>query len=186
VAISDNNYGEDRCWSDHFDHVVALNSRHPFSPFVSKRSRCSSIQAIDAAPASAHIRAKRERWLGTLVPGDYDAASLPVRVGLDLRNKLEGFIDSLELLRAVGADAYQASLRRRMASLASHTAEAIPRYNEAPGSAKSGVAREIAKLERSARRIRAQLSRSNTAAARIECEILLLHTAAGRQIAARS
>src|SRR5262249_21694470 len=29
VGVTDNNYGEDRTWPDHFTHVVALNSRHP-------------------------------------------------------------------------------------------------------------------------------------------------------------
>jgi hypothetical protein len=184
VAISDNNYGEDRCWADHFDHVVALNSRHPFSPFVDRCSPCRSMQAVDALPVRDD-GSEHKRWLGTLVGGDYDAVRLREQIGAELRSKLEGFIDALEQMRAAGVDAYQAPMRRRLALLAARISDAIAHYNASTDAAKTTAAREIARLERSARRIRVQLARASAPSARLECEIQLLHAAAGRLVAAR-
>jgi hypothetical protein len=184
VAISDNNYGEDRCWADHFDHVVALNSRHPFSPFVDRYSPCRSMQAVDAAPVHED-GVTDKRWLGTLVGGDYDASRLREQIGVELRAKLEGFIEALEQMRGASVDAYQAPMRRRLALLAARISDAIAHYNASTDAAKTTAAREIARLERSARRIRAQLARASAPSARLECEIQLLHAAAGRLVAAR-
>lgn len=185
VAVSDNNYGEDRSWSDHFVHVVALNSRHPYSPVIGRNSPCESIHAIDAAPLAAlssQIKPKK----GALAAAEFDRLRLEDRIGAEILHKLERFAAQLSELRAAHVAGYDDSIRRNLASLAARTADAIGRYNQAGETAKSVIARELAKLERNTRRVRTELARAGRQGARVECEIELLRGETGRLVAVRA
>ena len=46
LAMSDTSYGEDHCWTEHFDCVVDINSPTPFSAIV---PQASPVQAIHSA-----------------------------------------------------------------------------------------------------------------------------------------
>jgi hypothetical protein len=185
VAVSDNNYGEDRSWSDHFVHVVALNSKHPYSPIVAARSPCVSIQALDAMPEQRDDSVSGP-VVGELTAEEFDRPSLEDRIGIDVLPRLEQFAAALVKLRDGGTTGRDDSLRRKFASLAARTSDAIARYNQAGGVAKSAAARELARLDRRTRKLRTELARAGRAGARVECEIELLRSATGRMVAVRA
>jgi hypothetical protein len=185
VAVSDNNYGEDRSWSDHFVHVVGLNSKHPYSPIVEAGSPCRSIQALDATPVRANS-AKDLPTAAKLRSADYDRSRLEDCIGIDVLPKIEQFAAKLAELRDGGAPGRDDSLRRKFAALAARTTEAVARYNDAGDTAKAAVGAELAKLDRNTRRVRSELARAGRHCARVECEIELLRGATGRMVAARA
>lgn len=184
VAVSDNNYGEDRSWSDHFTHVIGLNTKHPYSPIVRADSPCLSIQAIDAIPDRAEADASAPTK-GKLTAGEFGLADLEQRIGVDILPRLERFAERLAEMRGGSAPERDDSLRRRLAALAAGTADAVARYNEAQGAAKASIAKELARLDRHARRVRSELAKAGRHCALVECEIELLRLATGRLIAAR-
>ena len=45
VAMTDTSYGEDHCWTEHFDRVVDVNSPTPFAPLVTEASRNEEVHS---------------------------------------------------------------------------------------------------------------------------------------------
>ncbi len=186
VGISDNNYGEDRTWPDHFDHVVALNSRHPFSPFVRVMSPCKTIQTVDATPVAGS--GKRERgfdWHGTLQAGVLDSDQLGRRFSEAEHNRLEALVDQLRSARervAAGADG---SLRRSVAAVGASLVETVERYNHASSQQKPTIARELHRMAASMRRVQGKLEKMRRSCARIYHELELLHDRIARAVACR-
>jgi hypothetical protein len=184
VAVSDNNYGEDRSWSDHFVHVIGLNSKHPYSPIVHAESPCRSIHAVDAAPQQTPVRPMKPA-MGHLMFGDFDRDRLEQRIGVDILPRLEYFAARLVEMRDGLAPDRDDSLRRRLAVIAVSTADTVARYNEANGAVKAAIAKELARLDRKRQRVRSELARGGRQCARVECEIELLRLATGRKVAVR-
>jgi hypothetical protein len=187
VGVTDNNYGEDRTWPDHFTHVVALNSRHPFSPFVAADSPCASIRAADALPcAPARPAEPPPRWHGTLRACTYDRSALTARLESGaLARRLESLVDQLRAARERAARAVDASVRAGVASAGAGLADAVDRYNLAPAAEKVAIGRELARLAPTARRMRARLRRAGRECARIQHEIERAHAEAARLLVVR-
>jgi hypothetical protein len=185
VGITDNNYGEDRTWSEHFAHVVALNSRHPFSPFVPTGSPCRTIQAVDAAPANAGRDAARFEWLGTLPARSFDQKTLVDQYGGHGLGMLESLVADLRSARARVAEAVDGSTRMRVASLVARMNEAVERYNAAPAREKPKLATALNRMARDARRLEARIRAAGRAAARVQHDIDALHHRIARTLVPR-
>jgi hypothetical protein len=187
VGVTDNNYGEDRTWPNFFTHVVALNSRHPFSPFVAADSPCSSIQMVDAVPAGAAdlVRERKLRWHGKLRPGVYDRSELAVRFGAAELGRIEVLVEQLRAARERTAQAVDASCRSSLAALGAALTDAVDRYNRASARQKAAIGRELARLSRNARKLRARVARAGRDCARIEHDLERLHDEAARFLVTR-
>jgi hypothetical protein len=185
VGITDNNYGEDRTWPDHFTHVVALNSRHPFSPFVASSSPCASIQMVDALPARMSATEKSLAWHGKLRAGAYDRGALSVHLGPGPLERIEAAVAQLRAARERAGQAVDASCRAGLIAVGTALSEAVDRYNSASARQRSAIAREMARLTRRARRMRGRLARAGRECARIQHEIERLHNEAARFIVSR-
>ncbi len=186
VGVSDNNYGEDKGWPEHFSHVVALNSRHPFSPFVTTASPCRSIASLDAAPAGGVEVAKEASWLGTLEACVADSSVLSRMFGAEDLARLEGLAEQLRSVREEIATLADGSLRQRVAELGVRVAEAVDRYNAASARQKRAIARELDRLARRARRLRAELWRRNRPSWPIIERMEAMHDLAAQTLAART
>jgi hypothetical protein len=67
LAITDTSYGEDHCWTEHFSHVVDINSPTPFAPIVTQASPNREVH-------SAVVLSREEKRLrGNGVTGYLDA-----------------------------------------------------------------------------------------------------------------
>ncbi len=187
VGITDNNYGEDRSWTDHFSHVVALNSRHPFSPFVAAASPCRSIASADAAPVAAADASAGgvSAWLGTLRARVVDGSGLTSMFGDEELGRLDGLIAQLRATRERAAGGVDESIRRRLVAIGAAVGETVDRYNAASKRQKARIAREMNRQLRRARRLRAQLEQASKASWATIHRIEQLHDAAARTIAAR-
>jgi hypothetical protein len=187
VGVTDNNYGEDRTWPDYFTHVVALNSRHPFSPFVAADSPCESIQIVDAVPAGAADlpREKKFRWHGKLRARAYDRGKLAERFGAAELGRIEALVEQLRAARERTTRAVDASYRSSLATLGAALTDAVDRYNRASARQKAAIGRELAGLSRTARRMRARVSRAGRECARIQHDLERLHDEAARFLASR-
>jgi len=185
VAISDNNYNEDRSWPDHFSHVVALNSRHPFSPFVGTGSPCRSIQAVDAVPLESGGRDGRFRWLGTLTASDLDASALLARFGIRELGELEALADELRAARSRAAEVVDVTVRSRVAEVVGRLGEAVDRYNDAAGVEKKKIAAELYTLSREVRRLETTSRAAGAGVARIQHAIDRLHHGIAARLVAR-
>jgi len=185
VGITDNNYGEDRTWSEHFTHVVALNSRHPFSPFVGGSSPCRTIQAADAVPAAVGRGRASYEWLGTLAPRRLDAKRLVEEYGGHDLAMLESLLADLRSARARVAEAIDGSARMRVAGLVARMNETVERYNAAASDQKAKLAAELDRMARKARRLESRMRAAGRAAARVQHDIEALHHRIARAIAPR-
>lgn len=185
VGVTDNNYGEDRTWTEHFTHVVALNSRHPFSPFVSESSPCRSIVAIDAVPAAAGHGAQRYEWLGTLNERRMNARAIMEQFGDHDLRMLESLFADLRVARARVAEALDVSWRSRVASLVARTGEAVDRYNNAAPAARKTLARELDRIAREARRLERRMLGAGRFAAAVEHDMDAIQRRMARSIAVR-
>jgi hypothetical protein len=185
VAISDNNYNEDRSWPEHFSHVVALNSRHPFSPFVPASSPCRSIQALDAAPLESGGRAGRFRWLGTLTACDLDGSALLARFGIRELGELEALADELRSARSHAAEALDLTVRSRIADVVTRLGEAVDRYNDASGAEKQAIGHELQTLSREVRRLDGSSRAAGRDVARIQHAIDRIHHGIATRLVAR-
>jgi len=187
VGISDNNYGEDRAWPDHFDHVIGLNTRHPFSPFVRAASPCKSLQVIDAAPtAAADLDERAYGWVGTLQPSELCNGELIGRFADGAQARLESLRDSLRHARERAAAGADQTLRRRLVAAVGELADAVDLYNRASDDQRVGRARDVHKLATRMRRVRSELDRVGRDCARIQHEVELVHERAARSLAART
>ena len=186
VGITDNNYGEDRAWPDHFDHVVALNTRHPFSPFVSVTSPCTAIHTIDAGPASdAPIDERGFAWHGTLKPRSLDNGELVEAFGDRLHERLERLRERLRLTRERDAARVDSSVRHRVAGVGVQLTDAVDRYNRTVGDKRDEIARELNTLSKALRRARSQVDRASRECARIQHELEVTLDRAARTLVAR-
>jgi len=185
VGITDNNYGEDSTWSEHFAHVVALNSRHPFSPFVVAASPCRTIQAADAVPAAVGSGAARFEWLGTLTPRDLDTRRLVDEFGGHDLGMLESLLADLRSARARVTEAIDGSARMRVVSLVARMNEVVDRYNTAAADQKAKLAGDLNRMAREARRLESRTRASGRAAALVQNDIEVLHHRIARTVAAR-
>ena len=185
VGITDNNYGEDRTWSEHFAHVVALNSRHPFSPFVTAASPCRTIQAADAVPAAVGRGATRFEWLGTLAPRHLDAKQLRDEYGGHDLAMLESLLADLRSARSRVAEAVDGSARMRVANLVARMNEAVDRYNAAAADQKSKLAAELNRMAREARRLESRMRAAGRSTARVQHDIEALHHRIARSVVSR-
>ena len=185
VGITDNNYGEDRTWPDHFTHTVALNSRHPFSPFVASSSPCASIQMVDALPAGMTATEKSLAWHGRLRAGVYDRGALSVHLGPGPLEHIEAAVAQLRAARENAAQAVDASYRAGLIAVGTALSEAVERYNTASARQRATIAREMARLTRRARRMRSRLARAGRDCARIQHELERLHNEAAHFIVSR-
>jgi hypothetical protein len=185
VGVTDNNYGEDRTWSEHFAHVVTLNSRHPFSPFVSVNSPCRSIQVIDAVPAACGLGTARFEWLGTLKERYLDVGGILETFEDHDVAMLESLIADLRVARARIAEAIDGSIRTRAADLVSRIGEVVDRYNQAVAEQKKSLARELDRMGREARRLERAILAAGRDAAAVQHEIESLHQRLARTIVAR-
>ena len=185
VGISDNNYGEDRSWPNHFDHAIALNSQHPFSPMVAPDSPCQSVQLVDARPIAAPEDAPANPWLGTLGPSETDAGTLFGRFAEAELSKLDALTDQLRAAREKAATAVDASVRQGVANVGARLTDAVERYNESSAGQKSKIAREMNKLSAELRQKRSAISKAGRDCARIQHEIEVLHRSVAQALAAR-
>jgi uncharacterized protein YukE len=185
VGITDNNYGEDRTWAEHFAHVVALNSRHPFSPFVSAASPCRTIHAVDAVPATVGRGADRFEWLGTLTPTRLDQRRLLDEYGGQDLRMLESLLADLRSARARVAEALDGSARMRVAGLVARMNEAVDRYNTAPAEEKPKLATALNRMAREARRVEARMRAAGRATARVQHDIEALQHRIARALVSR-
>lgn len=185
VGITDNNYGEDRTWSEHFAHVVAINSRHPFSPFVAAASPCRTIQAVDAVPAAVGRGAARFEWLGTLTPRRLDTKRLVEEYGGHDLAMLESLLADLRSARARVAEAVDGSARMRVANLVARMNEAVEHYNAAAADQKSKLAAELNRMARQARRLESRMRTAGRSAARVQHDIEALHHRIARTLVPR-
>jgi len=186
VAISDNNYGEDRSWPNHFRHVIALNSRHPFSPLLEKSSPCESIQAVDALPIASDVaRHRRFDWHGKLRPFASSGKPLAERFVDGELDRLEELRERLRVARDRASSEVDGSLRRHMAAIGSRLTDAVDKYNAAPIGEKPALARSVYRLVRELRRARSALERAGRDCARIRHEMECLHATAARAVATR-
>ena len=185
VGITDNNYGEDRTWPDHFTHVVALNSRHPFSPFVASSSPCASIQMVDALPTGMSATEKSLAWHGKLRAGAYDRGALSVHLGPGPLERIEAAVMQLRAARERASQAVDASYRAGLVAVGAALSEAVERYNNASVRQRAAIASEMARLARRARRMRSRLEWAGRECARIQHEVEQLHNEAARFIVSR-
>jgi hypothetical protein len=185
VGITDNNYGEDRTWSEHFAHVIALNSRHPFSPFIATASPCRTIQAVDAVPAAVGRGAARFEWLGTLTPRRLEEDRLRGEYGGHDLAMLESLLADLRSARARVAEAVDGSVRMRVANLVARMNEAVECYNAASADEKPKLATELNRMAREARRLESRMRAAGRAAARVQHDIEALHHRIARSLVAR-
>jgi hypothetical protein len=187
VGVTDNNYGEDRTWPNYFTHVVALNSRHPFSPFVAADSPCASIQMVDAIPADAHevARSKKLRWHGKLRAGSYGRGELSERFGARELGRIDALVEQLRASRERTGQAVDASFRSSLAALGAALTDAVERYNRASARQKAAIGRELARLSRNARKLRARVARTGRECARIQHDLERLHDEAARFLVTR-
>lgn len=185
VGITDNNYGEDRTWSEHFAYVVSLNSRHPFSPFVSASSPCRTIQALDSVPAAAGRGAARYEWLGTLNERSLDARGILEEFGGHDLGMLESLRADLRVARTRVAEVIDVSVRSRVAGLVSRMSDSVDRYNRAVGAQKKAIARELNRMAREARRLERSMLAAGRDASAVQHAIEALHQRLARAIAVR-
>jgi CheY-like chemotaxis protein len=187
VAISDNSYGEDRTWPNHFRHVVAINSRHPFSPFVDAASPCEAVHVLDAAPAKepAGLQ-KRFAWHGKLEPLTLGTGDLVERFGHGIHARLETLRDRLLESKLGVARRVDGALRQRVASLGVELTEAIDHYNLARGRERLRAAREIRRKSRQLHREQGRLERATRESTRIGHELERVHRRAARALARRA
>jgi hypothetical protein len=186
VGISDNNYGEDCSWPDHFDHVVALNTRHPFSPFIRSSSPCRTIHSVDATPVAGEAwDRKRFGWLGTLRAEELGNGELLRRLLGGEHDRLESLYERLRGAREHAARAADGSLRQRVANTGMELARTVDTYNRSADKHRKVLARDLYSLDRQLRRVRAQLERARRECARICHEAELLHDHAARTVAVR-
>jgi hypothetical protein len=185
VGVSDNNYNEDRSWPEHFAHAIALNSRHPFSPFVGAASPCRTIQVVDAAPLESGGRGGRFRWLGTLVAREVNAAGLLARFGVRELGTLEALADELRSIRGRATEAVDVAERTRAAGVVSRLGDAVERYNRAAASERKPIARELYALSREARRLEKRARAVGRGVARVQHEIDRLHHTIATHLAER-
>jgi hypothetical protein len=186
VAISDNNYGEDRSWPNHFRHVIALNSRHPFSPLLQADSPCETIQAADAMPVACEIlRHRRFGWHGKLKPYSLAGPDLTERFSNGELEELETLRDQLRVARDRISSEVDGSLRRHVAAVGARLAESVDRYNAAAATEKPAIARAVYRLVRDLKRARNALDRAGRDCAHIRHEMECLHARAARTLAVR-
>jgi hypothetical protein len=191
VGITDNNYGEDRTWTHHFTHVIGLNSRHPFSPFVVADSPCASIQMIDAAPASgavagnAAIPARKFAWHGTLRPQSFDRGALAARFDAEELSRVEALSEQLRAARERAGAAVDVSLRAGLAGIHAALSNAVERYNRASSEQKANIRKELTRLSRSARKLSAKLAQGGRESVGIQHELECIHNAAARFLVSR-
>ena len=187
VGVSDNNFGEDRSWPDHFAQVVALNSTYPFSPFVERGSPCRSIQAVDASPVElGAVNPKKFPWHGTLAAARFEAAELAGRIGAEWMERLAELEGGLRDARRRLAEKPQTGIRREIADLGARVVAGVERYNLAPDDERGGAARELRSLSRSMRRARARMDALARECAQVHHDLEKHLRNAGRQITSRS
>jgi hypothetical protein len=186
VAITDNNYGEDRSWPHHFRHVVALNSRHPFSPILPAGSPCETIRIADATPIGMQAPAgRRFGWHGKLAPKSFEAPELSARLGVAAAHELESLRDRLRTARERASSEVDGSLRQRLASVGGELAETVDHYNRAAAREKPAIARSVYGLARELKRVRAELDRAGSECARIRHEMERVHSRAAAALVTR-
>lgn len=168
VGISDNNFGEDRLWPDYFTHAVALNSRHPFSPFVGRRSPCESVTVLDAAPTGAgEPAAPAPPWHGALEERVFEGRALANRVGAEGQARLRELALALRAARAsVRSDALGAR-RRELVALRSRFAGLVESYNGSVDKERHAVGRELRRLSRRLRAVKREVDRATR-----ECTVI--------------
>ena len=161
VGISDNNFSEDRHWPDHFTHVVALNSRHPFSPFIGARSPCRSITVVDASPVGVRpIQDRKLGWHGLLADRSLEASDLAGSLGQSCLERLTEIETLLRSERQRLAGGSEAAPRLELAEVGARIAATVDVYNESHGRERAAAARRLRVLERRLRHVRRGLDRS--------------------------
>ncbi len=185
VGISDNNHNEDRSWPEHFAHAIALNSRHPFSPFVGTASPCRTIQIVDAAPLESGGHAGRYRWLGGLAKRDIAAPALLARFGIRELGELEALADELRVERGRAAVAVDVTTRGRVVGAVTRLGDAVNRYNTASNGEKPALARKLYALARDVRRLEARARAAGRGVTRLQQHMDRLHQAIATELAPR-
>ena len=165
--------------------MIALNSRHPFSPFVGAASPCRTIQVVDAAPLESGGRGDRFRWLGTLAAREVPAPALLARFGIRELGTLEALAEELRTLRGLASDAVDVSVRTRVAGVVARLGDAVERYNGAAASDRKQIARELYALSREARRLEKSARSTGRGVARVQHEIDRLHHSIATRLAER-
>ncbi len=183
IGITDNSYSEDSTWPDHFSQVVALNSRHPFSPYVRTSSPCQKLSVVDAAPAADAAAPSQPR--AGLTARAYDAAQLAAAmVGFETE-RLEALMAAKRNARERAAEVFDESMRRAMTRLVSALTDTVMRYNEAAAASKPRLGRELHRMHARLRRLRGRLTKAGREAARIDFEIELMRRRAAGLLAIR-
>jgi len=186
LGITDNNYGEDKTWAEHLHHVISLNTRHPFSPFISPNSPCMSIQTVDATPVDEKFVDRKHDWVGTLRAGEFDAGRLHGKFDTDEMVALERLMSELRTARSQASRSVDGSLRTRVATAMSRLTDAVERYNHASAAQKKKIGSELEALTRNARKMQSRIRMTGREAARIQHEIALWHARAANAVALRS
>ncbi|MFQ5351640.1 MAG: hypothetical protein ACE5D3_01035 [Candidatus Binatia bacterium] len=172
VGVSDNNHGEDNCWPNHFSHVIALNSRYPFSPLVAVNSVCMDIRIVRAATVVSEPLAAPTASMGARV---YNAAEQLTRMVRPDLERLELLVRELRLARERASSRVDENSRRAMALCVARLADLVDRYNVASQAGKAALSIELDRLSSRLRRLRKSMSKAARDSYRIEYEIDRLH-----------
>ena len=158
VGMTDTGYGEDHCWTNHFNSVIDINSSDPFPPIVSKES---PLQEIHSALVLSRGEISR-RALGKL-PFMDERRKVQAKVegqfgGEQLKELLAGQLARVESLRnryfrtEEALDQKRDEILSNIQRLRESLKESVDDYNQRAacqrGSALSGVREQLAELER--------------------------------------
>lgn len=186
VGVSDNNFGEDRMWPDYFTHAVALNSKHPFSPFVGVRSPCRSISVVDAATVRGRpIEDKKLAWHGSLADRAFGSAELEGSLGSTWRERLVELEALLQTARQRLAGSPESARRLELADLGTRFASTVELYNGCRGGERAAVARDLRRLGRQVRHTRRHVDRAARECAILHHALAVHLQRAGMEIAPR-
>jgi len=158
IGMTDTAYGEDHCWTEHFDAVVDVNSSDPFPPIVGKDSPLKEIHSallLSRAEISRRALGQRafmdsKRKLSDQRDGQFGAAELKEILSGQL-GKMEQLSD--RYLRTEEAlEAKRDGVLAEIQSLRLQLQASVEGYNEADVSnrrdALGDVRAQLAQLER--------------------------------------
>lgn len=165
VGISDNGYGEDGCWAEHFTHVIAVNSTTPFAPIVSNGSPLREAHTV--ALLSQGERAARADGDPSFLDPRRSArptgpASERSRDELDalLADTLDAVGEETRRIEQAEADiAAERGARQQEAEAARAQVEAdVAAFNRAPAPGRSRALRTLERDVRALARMRARIA----------------------------
>jgi len=151
VGITDNSYGEDGAWTNHFKQVIDVNSPSPFAPILFRDSPLRALHSAQVMSRAEHDGRRDGTGRRTAGDGRPPLGSAPRRRWLadELAGKLKPIVHRVEQLaatyraRAAVLDSDRAASHERAADWLARIERDVRHYNAMTGADQRRALRQL-------------------------------------------